>query len=319
MKSIILELSYGISSDNDNISYDITELVAIRLDENLHTTGTFRYVNNNDSIKARPKTVFTDENKIIVSDMSSGWIEFRNWLQEDELIAVWNPEIVKVVKYADCITKSRMKIKHSHKIINLTDLYKKMTDYNTWYKASNKNELPLGNAMEEMELVYDVSEKDEPLYNAQSMVRLFRKLYKSGYEVMGARFVHGLIDEDYFYISLNKFFPKLDEKRVVMRNRQASKLLNAKGINNTISGDIVKLHTKYADWAFNLIKDTGTLKYYTHDFYQGLRETKAPIKNDMTLTEKINIVCEKINEIEIRMQYGVGNEEITQFLKVICH
>jgi hypothetical protein len=58
------------------------------------------------------------------------WIEFRKWLQDDELIAVWNPEIVKIVKYADCITKSRMTIKHSHKIINLTDLYKKMTDYN---------------------------------------------------------------------------------------------------------------------------------------------------------------------------------------------
>ena len=104
----------------------------------------------------------------------------------------------------------------------------------------------------------------------------------------------------------------------MQRNKEVTELLRNKGFDHTIHGDVVKIYTAHADWAINLEKYTATLQYFTHDFYRGIREVTVSLRREMSRTEKIGAICEKIEEIEQELQYGVGNEEISSLLNTLC-
>ena len=312
MNIVVVDLTYGMAVQNEKINYGISELAAIRLDEEMHTASVFRFIEEHKSAYARGEMAFAQHDQILVTDMVSGWTAFREWLQKDEMLVIRKQECISVMKYADSLLPGKANRKLPCKTIDLMKLYCNMTEH------TKKKEYSLRYAMEELALVCDAKEYERTMYRAQCMVRLFRKLYKAGREEMGARFVHGLQDEDYFYISLHTFFPKLEKKKLLQRNKEVTALLRNKGFDHVIHGDVVKIHTAHADWAINLEKHTGALQYFTHDFYRGIREVTVSLRREMSRTEKIGAICDKIEEIEQELQYGVGNEEISSLLHTLC-
>ena len=52
---------------------------------------------------------------------------------------------------------------------------------------------------------------------------------------MGALFFHGLIEDDYFYISQHTFFPQLSKRLRQEQNQQIQKQIIAAGYNGKVT------------------------------------------------------------------------------------
>lgn len=113
-------------------------------------------------------------------------------------MVLWNKEIRKIIVHfcsqIDEKSKKRLKTVYVQKLFDsMTAGMPMKSDRISW-------------AVKMLSLRCEVEQLNTPLYYMQLLVRLFHKLCIAGKRKMGTLFFHGLIEEDYFYISQHIFF-----------------------------------------------------------------------------------------------------------------
>ncbi len=310
MKYAVVEMEWNVGLYRKKLRYSVSEIAAISLDENLHTVDTFRFLLEQSNGYVHSEKHFEQE-KVLVAEQKDGWDKFQEWYSGHDCLVLWNKEIKEIIVHAcpqiDKKSKKRLK----------TVCVQKLFDSMTAGMFIENDRISL--AMEMLGLRCETEQLNRPLYYAQSLVRLFRKLYITGKKEMGALFFHGLIEGDYFYISQHTFFPQLSKRLRQEQNQQIQKQIIAAGYNGKVTKNgVILIKTKISCWKFELSENVVILRFITHCLYRGVRIISLEFDQSATWEEKLQQILQKINDIDRKFQLGVGSSEVQQMIEQIA-
>ncbi len=308
MKYVILHMIWNVAMHSKQVIYDVSEFSAILLDEELHTTDTFRFIKEQENGYVKSEEHF-EKSKVLITNLENGWKAFCKWIDSEAILVVWDKNIITAIRYCNGICKKR---KIHNKIVILSKLYQSMTI------KIPKDKNGIATVMKALGLKCENQNLQYSIYVTKTMVRMFRKLYMAGKQEMGATFVHGLIEGDYFYIAQHTFFEDLELKAKKDRNAEIKALFQQNSLICNISQNTIKVQSKSAQWILDIESNEGSLYYYTNKFYKGVRKESLQFTKKMEFQEKVQLIIEKIAEVENQFSYGVGNKEITILVEKLC-
>lgn len=308
MGYIVLEALWNIGLVGRAVQYSLSEIAAIKLDDEIHSIDTFRFIKESEDGYLKSELHFDTEGAITVGSDKDGWIEFRKWAREEDVILIWDKDFDKLVKNMN----REAGIISPRRFIHMEELYVAMT-------ASVRECVPKYTvAMNEMGLTIDLSMVRYPVYKTQSMVRLYRKLRNVGNKKLEDKFDQYVRTKDFSVIRVTNFFPKLDRIEANNKTREVRELLRERGVDARISGSIVKFETSQANFVFNYDSKSGRLTYTSKNFYKGLRFDDFKLDADIDMSSILDAYINRATEIDKRLALGVGSKEITNILKKLC-
>ena len=307
MRYVLFDVRFEMTLNSGNLDYFVSEFSAVLTDENLRTAGKFRFVNEADYSSAKVKLLQYGEDGVVVDRVGNGYKAFREWLPEDACIIIWDRLVIKALNY--CGGQARLK-KPSNTMVILQILYDNMTSH-----LKRKTSLSLSDCMAEQKLSCDKKELGDSGYRVDAMLRLFRKLYHRGIEISGEKFADYMCQSRYVYIRAELYFPELMLRKEKAAANEMGMKLKERGYSCTVKGGVVKLHTEYADYTFQMSDHCAEGSYVTHSFYKGPRSMKVKYSQKLSLDQRLDTVTQYIVRIEKQAAYGVGNDEIRRLLE----
>lgn len=154
------------------------------------------------------------------------------------------------------------------------------------------------------------------LYTVQCMLRLYRKMWKTGLKYLDAHEWESiLLSGKYDDLRKMNFFPEIVSKQVMSKCRSALVLFcqeNGYELHTKQMG--VEIDTPHATWKFDLRNKGADLRYVPK------RYTRVP-RYDMRIEDKSEDMMTTFQEIlgritstEERLRYGVGNAVIEKLV-----
>ncbi|MFG6369961.1 MAG: hypothetical protein K1W16_16385 [Lachnospiraceae bacterium] len=315
MKYAVVEMEWSVGMRGKRLRYSVSEIAAISLDEDLHTIDTFRFLLEQSNGYVRSEQHF-EQGKVLVAEQKEGWEKFQEWYSGHDCLVLWNKELREIIVHfcpkIDEKSKKRLKTVYVQKLFDsMTAGVPMESDRILW-------------AVEMLRLRCEAEQLNRPLYYAQLLVRLFRKLCTAGKKEMGALFFHGLIEEDYFYISQYTFFPQLSKRLQQEQNQQIQKQMKEAGYDGKVAKDgVVFVETGISCWKFKLSENVIVLHYTTKSLYRGVRTLCLEFEQSATWEEKLHQILQKISETDEKFQFGVGSLKVQQMIEQIavkfCH
>lgn len=107
MEYVLLDMRWNMVLKNKEPEFDVRQLAAIHIDEEIHTVSTFHRLDAKDSKTARQITYMMDVSDDVIMDFENAWEDFKQWLPEGVVFIVWNSEIKHVIQ--KCNKKFRKK------------------------------------------------------------------------------------------------------------------------------------------------------------------------------------------------------------------
>lgn len=310
MKYVILDVRWSVDIHGINKQYYVSDFSAILLDGRLHKKDSFCFVNRLEAISKREKIKDLAKGKIFIGNCADGWEQFFAWVPEDAMMVVWGSRDRKIMNLC---TKEIEDKRINNPGIKLKMLYSAMTS-----QIERKGEISLVAALMELELTCLKEQMQDSHYCAKAMVRLFRKMKRVGEKVSGNVFIHWVQDKEYCYVTGKEYFPELLQKKERERKQVIKEYFVGKGKECILTEKEVEVVTERAKWKFSLEGAEMELKYFTNKFYKGLRREKVIWGQGVELEKRLDMIWGKIQEIEKEMEFGVGNQEITDLLERIC-
>ena len=309
MGYIVLDILWNLGLVGRKVQYSLTEIAAIRLDDEVHSLDSFRFIKESDDGYLKSELHFDVEGKISVGSDREGWIEFSKWAGQEDIILIWDKDLDKLIKYMGQETKYSIS---PRRFIHMEELYVAMT-------SSVRADIPkYMTAMKEMGLTFDQSMVRYPVYKAQSMVRLYRKLRIVGNKHLAAKYDQCVRNRDFSPIYVTNFFPKLDRIEAKNKTKEIRDLMRKNGVEARVTGSIVKFETSHANFVFNYDAEKGKLTYTSKSYYKGLRSETIALDKDMDMAAILEAYVLKANEIDKRLAHGVGSKEVINILKKLC-
>ncbi len=309
MGYIVLDILWNLGLVGKRVQYSITEIVAIRLDDEIHSIDSFRFIKESEDGYLKSELHFDVDGKISVGSDKEGWIEFSKWVGQEDVILVWDKNLDKLVKNMNKEARGSISPK---RFIHMEDLYVAMT-------SSVRADIPkYMTAMKEMGLSFDQSMVRYPIYKAQSMVRLYRKLRIVGIKHLDVKYEQCVRTGDFSPIYVTNFFPKLDRIEAINKTKEIRELLRKGGVEARVTGCIVKFETSHANFVFNYDAEKGKLTYISKSYYKGLRSENVALDNSMDMPAILETYIAKAKEIDKRLAHGVGSKEVIAILKKLC-
>jgi len=308
MRYVVMHVDWNVGLHGTQLQYTVFEMAAVLLDETLRSVDTFRFILERQSGYVRSEKHF-GEGRVLVGDEKEGWTAFAAWYSRQDLLLVWDKSIREVLGHYD---REQGGGQFSPRWVSLHQLFDKMT------RNIPKEGDKLSDAMKMLELRCDAARLGSTLYYAQVMVRMFRKLYGLGRKEMGARFVHGLLDGDYFYLSQHDYFPRQKDRAVRERNQRMKEMIEAAGFKGGASGDVVTVEALDTRWEFNIMEVSPRLRYVTASFYRGVRQCRTSYGREAGWEDKLEDILRIIAEKDRSFSRGVGCQELTELVERIA-
>lgn len=310
MQYVLLDMRWDVARQGKQFHYYVSEFSAVLIDNELHTVRTFQFVNEKEYSYSKGQLHIQGEDKLCVSSFQNGWEAFGRWMPKDSLFVLWDSSVLNAIEYC---SKLGRKSYAKFNIIELKILYEKMTT-----EIKREKEITLSKALVELDLTCDKDAMKHSTYRAQAMLRLFRKIKHKGTEIVGALFMQHVCFKEYYYIAGKTYFPELQEKMRRKEQNNISDCMKAMGVECKVVKSVVKIQTDFADWAFS-VGETGTeLHYFTNQYFKGLRKTSVSWNKDTSMKEKLEKILNEMSKIERTIQYGVGNEKISELVRELC-
>lgn len=310
MKYAVVEMEWSVGLRGKKLRYSVSEIAAISLDENLHTVDTFRFLLEQSNGYVRSEKHF-EQGKVFVAEQKEGWEKFQEWYSGHDCLVLWNKEMREIIVHfcpqIDEKLKKRLKTVYVQKLFDsMTAGVSMESDRISW-------------AAQLLGLRCEAEQLNRPLYYAQLLVRLFRKLCKAGKKEMGASFFHGLIEEDYFYISQHIFFPQLGKRLRQEQNQQIQNQIVEAGYNGKVTKNgVVWVETGISCWKFELSKNVIVLHFTTHTLYRGVRTVHMKFEQSATWEEKLQRILQEIDKTDKKFQFGVGSPKVQRIVEQIA-
>lgn len=310
MRYAVVEMEWSVGLHGKKLRYSVPEIAAVSLDENLHTVDTFRFLLEQSNGYVRSEKHF-EQGKVLVAEQKEGWEKFQKWYSGQDCLVLWNKEIREILVYCcpqiDERSKKRLKTVYVQKLFDsMTAGVPMESDRISW-------------AAKLLGLRCETEQLNRPLYYAQLLVRLFRKLCIAGKKEMGASFFHGLIEEDYFYISQHIFFPQLSKRLRQEQNQQILNQIAAAGYDGKITKNgVVLVETGVSCWKFELSENIIVLRFTTHTLYRGVRTMRMEFERNATWEQKLQQILQKIDKIDKKFQLGVGSPKVQRIVEQIA-
>ena len=309
MGYIVLDILWNLGLVGRKVQYSLTEIAAIRLDDEIHTIDSFRFIKESEDGYLKSELHFDVEGKISVGSDKEGWIEFSKWAGQEDVILIWDKDLDKLIKYMGQETKYSIS---PRRFIHMEELYVAMT-------SSVRADIPKYMiAMKEMGLTFDQSMVRYPVYKAQSMVRLYRKLRIVGNKHLADKYDQCVRTSDFSPIYVTNFFPKLDRIEANNKTKEIRELIRKCGIEARVSGSMVRFEMSHTNFVFNYDAEKGKLTYTSKSYYKGLRSETVDLDKGMDMQEIIETYVAKAKEIDKRLAHGVGSKEVIDILKMLC-
>lgn len=310
MKYAVVEMEWSVGLRGKKLQYSVSEIAAISLDENLHTVHTFRFLLEQSNGYVRSEKHF-EQGKVLVAEQKEGWEKFQEWYSGHDCLVLWNKEIREIIVHfcpqIDEKSKKRLKMVYVQKLFDsMTTGVPMESDRISW-------------AAKMLGLRCEAEQLNRPLYYAQLLVRLFRKLCIAGKREMGASFFHGLIEADYFYISQHIFFPQLSKRLRQEQSQQIQNQIAAAGYDGkVVKNGVVLVETGISCWKFELSDNIIELRFTTHTLYRGVRTVRMEFEQSATWEEKLQQILQKIDKTDRKFQFGVGSPKVQQIVEQIA-
>ncbi|MBQ0043195.1 MAG: hypothetical protein KBS85_07780 [Lachnospiraceae bacterium] len=309
MGYIVLDIVWSFGLVGRKVQYSLNEIAAIKLDDEIHSTDSFRFIKESDDGYFKSELHFDVEGKITVGTDKEGWVEFGKWAGYEDVILIWDKDINKLIKYMNKEVGGTIS---PRRFIHMEDLYVAMT-------SSVRDVTPkYMTAMDEMGLSYEQSMARFPVYKTQSMVRLYRKLNIAGKKHLDTKYDQYVKSGDFTAICVTNFFPKLDRIESKNKTKEIRELMKKCGVEARVTGSVVKFETDYANFVFNYDSDKGKLTYTTKSFYKGLRCVNVNLGKEKDMLSILKTYVVKAKEIDKRLAHGVGSKEVIAILKKLC-
>lgn len=177
--------------------------------------------------------------------------------------------------------------------------------------------LPLSACLKEQNLVCNMAEMKSSRYRAKAMLRLFRKMFMAGVRVLGNPFKDSVCDRKHKFIWSYVYFPELMVREEKQRDLKLKQKIEKLGYKCTVENRVVRIHTEYADYTFEIFDKRMEGQYTAHRFYKGERTFQVHFEQKLSMEQKIEKVIRQIKKIEKQAAYGVGNDEIAGLLEKI--
>lgn len=311
MEYVLLDIYWNRIFCGKEIDFNVRQLAAIHIDEDLHTVSTFHRLDAKDSKNVKQITYIMDVSDDVIMDFESAWEEFKQWLPENVVFIVWDSEIKHIIqRYNKIFRKKPIRAQ----FLDLQMLQEAMFPY-----PSNKKSL--GGVMTALGLTCEQSHMLSVLYFVQCMLRLYRKLWKEGRKFLGQHEWEDLLQSgDFTHLQQMEFFPEFITKRVQAECRIMIKdFCVEKQYEFHAKGTQYEIDANYAVWQFDLVNRGADLiyipkKYMQIPHYDMQIETQA-----RSATEVLPEIFNRINRTEERLKYGVGSADVEAVLEKLCN
>ncbi len=313
MEYVLLDMRWNVTLREGKVYYDIKQLAAIHIDENMHTIDTFHFLDARD-MRAAKRMVYmleSTEDVIIDIDIDIAWDKLRKWLPDNPALVVWNNDVAKVFNwYNDRIKSKKNRIAACFKY--LQPLSDKML-------PANLRANTLEGVMKSLELVCNTSYMVSSLYFTQVMLRLYRKLWKEGLKHFEAAEWKMILGGRYDLLRKKLFFEQFSKKHFVEKYRsEIEQFCEAEKYVLNITGTKVRIEGKQAVWRFDMVNKGADLTYVPKRYSQ-IPHVDVKVDESMGDMQKIpECVFEKISTTEKRLSYGVGSKYVEDIMQVHC-
>lgn len=311
MEYVLLDMRWNLILNNKKLDFDIHQLAAIHIDEELHTVSTFHRLNARDYKTAKQITYMMDVDDDVIMDFENAWEEFKQWLPKDVVFIVWNPEIRHVIQWYNKLF--RKKPIHAD-FVELQMIQQSMLPI----KSKKKS---IETVMRALGLTWEQSRMLSVLYCVQCMLRLYRKLWKAGMKYFERHEWDGILRyEEYAKLQQQEFFPEITNKCLradcydkIKEFCSANRFqLNAKKM-------CFEIDTKYAVWQFDLANWGEDLIYTPKKYVQMPRHDMKVQAQEQNIEEVLQNIFARILFTEEQLKYGVGSADVEAVLEKLCN
>lgn len=311
MEYVLLDMRWNVVLKNKELDFDIKQLAAIHIDEELHTISTFHRLDAKDIKTAKQITYMMEVSDDVIMDFDSAWEEFIEWLPENAVFIVWNSEIRHAIQRCNKIFRKKQ-IKA--KFVDLYMLQEAMFPMHSYKKS-------LGGVMGTLGLTCMQTHMLSVLYCAQCMLRLYRKLWKEGRKHLGEyEWEDILLSGDFSDFKMIRFFSEAFDRKVQMEcGKEIRDFCREKQYGLRIRGTAYEIDADNAVWKFDLVNGGTDLTYipkkYVHIPHRDAR-VNMPEK---CFIEILPHIFTAIASTEERLKYGVGSSDVEELLNMLCN
>lgn len=311
MEYVLLDIYWNRIFCGKEIDFNVRQLAAIHIDEDLHTVSTFHRLDAKDSKTAKQITYMMDVSDDVIMDFESAWEDFKQWLPENVVFIVWDSEIKHIIQRYNKIFRKKPIRAH---FVDLQMLQEAMVPIRLKHKT-------IGGVMEILGLTCEQSHMLSVLYFVQCMLRLYRKLWKEGRKSLEQHEWEDLLQSgDYTDLQQMEFFPELISKRVQAECRSMIKdFCMEKRFELHARGTQYEIDANYAVWQFDLANRGEDLVYIPKKYAQIPHydmQIEAQVQNAVEVLPEI---FSRINHTEERLKFGVGSADVEAVLNKLCN
>ncbi len=311
MEYVLLDIYWNRIFCGKEIDFNIRQLAAIHVDDDLHTVSTFHRLDSKDSKMAKQITYMLDINDDVIMEFESAWEEFKQWLPDNVVFIVWDSEIKHIIQ-------------RCNKMFRKNPIRAQFVDLQMLQEAMfpiRSNKKSLGGVMTALGLTCEQSHMLSVLYCAQCILRLYRKLWKEGRKFFEQHEWKNLLQNgDFKDLQKMDFFPERISKSMKMECLSRIKdFCKEKQFELHTKGPQYEISTNYAVWHFNLINRGDDLIYIPKKYAQIPHydmQIEAQSQNEMVILSEI---FNRINLTEERLKFGVGCAEVEAVLEKLCN
>lgn len=310
MEYVLLGIYWDRTMCGKEIDFNIRQLAAIHIDDKLHTVSTFHRLDSKDSKTAKQITYMMDVSGDIIMDVESTWEEFKQWLPENVVFIVWDPEIKHIIQWHN---KKFRKNPIKAQFVDLQMLQEAM------FPMQESKKYVRG-VMTALGLTCVQSRMLSTLYCVQCMLRLYRKLWKEGRKFLEQHeWEDLLLRGDFSELQQMKFFSEMLTKNVQAECRSMIKdFCQEKRYKLRVKGTVYEIDADQAVWRFDLMNGGADLEYIPRQYVQLPHCDMKIEEQELSVVKVLPEIFKRINNIEDRLKYGVGSVGVEEILKRLC-
>lgn len=310
MEYVLLDMRWNMILNNKKLDFDVKQLAAIHIDEELHTVSTFHRLSTKDYKTAKQITYMMDASDDVIMDFESAWVEFNQWLPKNVVFIVWNSEIRHMIQRCNKIFRKKP---ISADFVDLQMIQQSMMPLKLKIKSIESTMKVLG-------LTWEQSRMLSVLYNVQCMLRLYRKLWKEGMKHFDRHEWDGiLIYEEFAKLQQHDFFPEIISQRLRAECRTKIKAFCVEnGFQLKVNATRFEIDANYAVWQFDLA-NWGTDLIYIPKKYVQISHNDMQIEDqESDIIEIVQKILARIVTMEERLKFGVGSADVENVLSRLC-
>lgn len=309
MEYVILDIYWNRVFNKKEMGINISQIAAIHIDENLHTVSSFYRLEEKNCKTAKQVAYMMDIGNEAIMDLESCWEDFKQWLPEDAVFLVWDPELPQILQHCNNL------FPWNPIRARFFDLKKlQMMMFPICLEKTNLN-----NVMTSLGLTCEKEHMISALYCVQCVLRLYRKLWKEGCKFYELKDWKDILQSGNFKQLQNvKFFRDIISKNVHMEcNGLLKEFCDEKNFVLRTKGTEYEIYTAYAVWKFDLRNYGEDLIYIPKRCVQ-IPHYDMQIKPRMQdMVDVLLEIISRIKQTEERLKFGVGSREMETMLEKI--